>query len=141
MASNLKTLDRHLKEAFKSEKASSQEDLPKSSEYMWKLFDQIQDLYTDPPMRISVNGNPYYSRGYRKKIRILAEMHPLLKEELVNAVKNSKLNRGQNLTPTELNWRVENFPSYITSPECIQLIGKLGKALSDIRPKRAKMGG
>lgn len=105
-----------------------------SFKYMQKLYEKIIELRLNPQQRYREDGSIYYYHNTFEiipTIKILINMHPLLKEQIVEAVKNSKLNPfGSSISPRELNKLIENFA--LTSEEMDQLIGKIGKALDQI---------
>jgi len=105
-----------------------------SFKYMQKLYEKIIELRLNPQQRYSEDGSIYYYHNTFEiipAIKILTEMHPLLKEQIVQAVKNSILNPfGPNISSKELNKLIGSF--HLTTEEMDQLIGRIGKALDEI---------
>ncbi len=102
-------------------------------EYMWKLYDKITALRLNPQRRYREDGTTYSYRNtfeICKAIRILAEMHPLAKEQVLNSIKNSA-NR-----PFSIDKPIGDYLGRLTTNELDQLIANLGRALDEISNSR-----
>ncbi|NIN53207.1 MAG: HTH domain-containing protein [Nitrososphaeria archaeon] len=104
-----------------------------SYKYMRKLYEKMIELRLNPKTRYRENGSIYYYHNTFEiipTIKILAEMHPSIKELLVEAVENSETRFLFPNSLLRLEKRIEKFT--LTSHEMDLLIGKIGKALDEI---------
>jgi len=98
---------------------------------MWQLYGKIIALHTNPQLRYREDGSRYYYHNtfeIIKLIKILVEMHPSIKEEIVKAIKNSELIRYS----PDMTTAIKNLANYLTTSEFDLLIGKLGRVLNEI---------
>lgn len=98
---------------------------------MWQLYGKITALHINPQLRYRQDGSRYYYHNTSeiiKLIKILVEMHPSIKEEVVKTMKNSELKHFQ-FDPTTA---IKNIAGYLAASEFDQLIGKLGRVLHEI---------
>jgi hypothetical protein len=109
------------KSPFETQKDSSQD-------YSTSLYNEIVKL--SPETCYNRDGKPYqsYSRGL-KKIGILAALNPLVKEQVTQAVKQSRVNRGSYISDRNDEW-LSSLGQFLSDEEIILLIGKIGKMLT-----------